>query len=302
MHSLFTEPRFDWYAVTFKDRVEPDNLIKQALKYWDCSSVVLVRPRLPQYLQGVDLCRGDRELFHLCWGGCNDDPHLISKGSSAHEVYLWLLKLRCAYAVSRVDVCMDTVEAGMFDHLSKFQISYANAYRLSKEPAGDWFTPGSPLGRTLYIGSRKKGSQAHTRTYEKGKQLDANPQWVRFEVEIKPQSSKAKQTLAYLEPWPVMMSVKWVRSMVMDMLQLAHLNDAQFQSISSTWVVSDEQKAYLSLLRQYGNRLKADAARMPNGWSDVGLKLQAFLELAEHHKRVLGGLGSDNPYDQASGL
>jgi hypothetical protein len=302
MHGLFSEPRFDWYAVTFKDSVEPDYLVRQALKHWNSSSVELVRPRLPQYQQGIEINLGDRVIFHLCWGGCNSDPHLISKGFSAHEVYEWLIKLDYAYSVSRVDVCTDTVVPNMFDVLTKHQLAFSTARHIHPEPAGDWFTPGSPLGRTLYLGSRKKGSQAHTRTYEKGKQLDANPNWVRFEVEIKPQSADAKRSLAFLEPWPVMMSVKWVQALVLDMFQLSDMKDAQFQSISSTWAISDEQKAYLSLIRQYGNRLKQDAEKLPNGWSDVGLKIKAFMELAEHHKRALGGIGTKNPYDSASGF
>lgn len=34
---------------------------------------------------------------------------------------------------------------------------------------GDWFTPGSPKGRTFYVGSREAGK--YTRIYKKGKQL-----------------------------------------------------------------------------------------------------------------------------------
>lgn len=69
-------------------------------------------------------------------------------------------------------------------------------------------------------------------------------------------------------------------------------------SISNTWSATDEQKAYLSLLRQYGKRLKADAVSLPNGWADVGLKLGALLEQAENHKNAVGGIGESNPYEQ----
>lgn len=49
---------------------------------------------------------------------------------------------------------------------------------------GDWLTPGSPKGRTLYIGNRANGKMA--RIYEKGKQLgDPVSPWVRAEVEFK---------------------------------------------------------------------------------------------------------------------
>jgi len=49
---------------------------------------------------------------------------------------------------------------------------------------GDWLTPGSPKGRTLYVGNRANGKMA--RIYEKGKQLgDTESPWVRAEVEFK---------------------------------------------------------------------------------------------------------------------
>lgn len=144
MHGLFSEPRFDWYAVTFKDSVEPDYLVRQALKHWNSSSVELVRPRLPQYQQGIEINLGDRVIFHLCWGGCNSDPHLISKGFSAHEVYEWLIKLDYAYSVSRVDVCTDTVVPNMFDVLTKHQLAFSTARHIHAEPAGeDFLTSGN---------------------------------------------------------------------------------------------------------------------------------------------------------------
>lgn len=53
-----------------------------------------------------------------------------------------------------------------------------------QDQAGDWLTPGSPAGRTLYIGERGNGK--FCRVYEKGKQLgDPLSPWTRFEVELK---------------------------------------------------------------------------------------------------------------------
>ncbi|MFH1818414.1 MAG: replication initiation factor domain-containing protein [Pseudomonadota bacterium] len=52
---------------------------------------------------------------------------------------------------------------------------------------GDWLTPGSPKGRTLYVGNRANGK--YCRIYEKGKQLgEPSSPWVRGEVEFKDES------------------------------------------------------------------------------------------------------------------
>lgn len=60
----------------------------------------------------------------------------------------------------------------------------AGGRRPGHQVKGDWLTPGSPKGRTLYIGNRANGKMA--RIYEKGKQLGApESPWVRAEVEFK---------------------------------------------------------------------------------------------------------------------
>jgi phage replication initiation protein len=56
-----------------------------------------------------------------------------------------------------------------------------------QKTAGDWHTPGSPSGRTFYVGTGASGKLA--RTYEKGKQLgDRTSRWNRVEVEWKSQN------------------------------------------------------------------------------------------------------------------
>jgi phage replication initiation protein len=63
----------------------------------------------------------------------------------------------------------------------------AGGRRPAHEVKGDWLTPGSPKGRTLYVGNRANGKMA--RIYEKGKQLgDPESHWVRGEVEFKDES------------------------------------------------------------------------------------------------------------------
>lgn len=298
LKGLFSAPRFDWYEVTFTENYPPEELLGSALRRWDFADVVQARPKLRQYQHAAEIRRGDQRIIHLCWGGCNVGVHLLSSGQFAHDVYQWLREIFSGgYAVSRADVCLDTVEPGMFDYLTRCQVRFANDCRITQDQAGDWLKEGSPAGRTLYLGSMKAGSKALTRTYEKGKQLNQDPNWVRFEVEVRPQSAKSKELLSEMNPFAVMMSVKWVQRLVLEMLHDHGLDLRMFQTISTSWSASDEQRAYMALIRQYGKRLKHDAENLPGGWPDVGLKLQAFVELLEENKRAMGGIG-DNPYEE----
>lgn len=299
----FTQPRFDWYQGSFKEQLnkqpmDPEYLLMLAKGWWELADIVPTRPRIPQYQTGVDFKRGERVIFHLCWGGCNGDPHFMSTGSSAQEFYEWLVRRQFIYAVSRADVCVDTVDPEAFERLIHYQKGFVNQHKMKQDQAGDWAVDGSPAGRTFYVGSRKSGSQAFTRTYEKGKQLGANPLWVRFELECRPQSGESKRALAGAPPWHVLQSVKWVRTLLAGMYEFAAFQIAT-TSISTTWTATDDQKAYLALIRQYGKRLLADAESLPNGWVGVGLKLKALMEQAENHRQAIGGIGESNPYEQA---
>jgi phage replication initiation protein len=65
-----------------------------------------------------------------------------------------------------------------------------------QDQRGDWVTPGSPAGRTFYVGQR--GNAKYCRIYEKGKQLgDPSSPWVRVEVEL-------KGNKAYRIPWDIL--------------------------------------------------------------------------------------------------
>lgn len=217
-----------------------------------------------------------------------------STGQSAHEVYLWLRGNFPEYGVSRADVCIDTTAPGAFERLWKFQRGFHISHNISQDQQGDWDKPGSPSGRTYYLGSKKAGSQALTRTYEKGKQLNANPDWVRFEVEVRPQSSKSKEALATMTPFEVMISVRWVSRMVLDMLDFGEFAQMCNASISTSWEATDSQRAFLALVNQYGKRLREEADRL-GSWGAVGERIGEYMELSETHRKAVGGLGW-NPY------
>ncbi len=299
---FFTEPRFDWYQVTFIEGVDPWKVIESAYLHFEELKIhVAERVEVKQYNRALNAFLNGNRLFHFCLGGSGGDrPHIKATGAGSHQVYEWLRQeWQGAYAVARCDVCMDTTEPEMFDYLYKTQSKFANDEGISQDQAGDWLVPGSPAGRTFYVGSRKKGSQAHTRTYEKGKQLDAtNKDWVRFEVELKPQRGVAKREVALLTPTQALFSVSWVRAMFMDMMhEHSPLDKAAFKTISTTWQPNTLQKSLIALVKQYGRVLEQFAEGLPGGWHDVGEGLQEIAKIHGENKRAKGGLGL-NPYDE----
>jgi len=91
--------------------------------------------------------------------------------------------------LTRVDVAHDdhdgtTLSIGKALRWYREGLFNSGGRKPSIEPRGDWLTPGSPKGRTLYIGRRQNGK--FCRIYEKGKQYGSpiSP-WVRAEVEFK---------------------------------------------------------------------------------------------------------------------
>lgn len=77
-------------------------------------------------------------------------------------------------------------------------------------------------GRSLYFnfagkkesertGNEKQGQYTAT-LYEKGKQMDADPLWRRFELHVRPDKAVQKERLLTLEPDEILGSVEWSRA------------------------------------------------------------------------------------------
>lgn len=100
----------------------------------------------------------------------------------------YFLESHCA-RLKRVDVAHDDLQGESLNIESAVLWYHGGGFNSGgrtpeHNTRGDWLTPGSPNGRTLYVGNRANGK--YCRIYEKGKQL-GNPvsPWVRGEVEFK---------------------------------------------------------------------------------------------------------------------
>jgi hypothetical protein len=153
-------------------------------------------------------------LLQVRAGGSNPHPFVEVKGSAAALV-CGFLRARYNHRPTRIDVAEDLRGPHLFRRLLRLSKRIAKAYGLRWEPDGDWSTPDA--GRTIYLGSRK--SQVFVRIYEKGLKYahdlglpvtDELREWVRVEVEFKPQKRTAKSLARDIEPAAIWGTAEWL--------------------------------------------------------------------------------------------
>lgn len=156
----------------------------------------------------------------LWWGGVNPFPHFRSTSSKANDHSDWLRTEYPNHRVSRADIAFDFIfpEAGGLDIIHALVEPIARQAAVACDFIGD-LVENNPehdakrKGRTHYFGSKK--SEARICLYEKGLeqiakgQVDADPNWVRLEVRIRPQKSR-KTRAARLEPFDLVGFSKWI--------------------------------------------------------------------------------------------
>lgn len=217
------------------------------------------------YREAMELRADDRRVAVVMWGGQNEGCHVVSTGQDAADLSQALSVSEEPFRVSRADVCIDVEVPGAFDLLAAELRAVAVQSGLELQLQQDPERP--EKGRTLYVGSRK--SRGFVRLYEKGKKDDpSRPDWVRFEVELKPGDAKEKLQLAELSPFDALGVVRWVRVFVA----------AQFEFAAAAAPVrlentGDDERTAAALVRQYG-RLLAREARRAGSWEQLGVDLR----------------------------
>ena len=292
VEALFTSSFFDWYQVTFSEKMPVEWFIKCAQENWDFLDIEQASPRVKQYRHAVNLKRSDRVIMHLCWGGQNIGLHVISTGSVSHDVGLWMQdKFTGLYGVSRADVRIDTVTEGMFDYLIKVASDFAIDRKIKTNHQGDWLTGNA--GRTLYLGS--KDSVVQVRIYEKGKKEGGDPNWVRVEIQVRPPKSHKKLEASHFSPYLFWSSSVWS----FDLMNKLFISDysREVDVLGTVWRASDRERAVMALVSQYGNTLEQIADSLPSGWSDIGEYLKHFRDILKENKKALSGSG-ESPYEE----
>lgn len=257
-------PRWDWYGASLEVPTEDAlALLGSALDAHPRDS----RARL-SYNFAREFRAGDRTIATLMWGGHNPDPYVVSSSQDADHLATMIRTLGLPHRVSRADVCIDIDAPGAFDSLAGKLRSLALKAGLALQLIHDPERP--EAGRTLYVGSRK--GRGYVRLYEKGKKDDpTRPNWVRFEVELKPGSRTEKAHLATLEPVDALGLLRWVRGFVAEQFDFAAA--AAPVRLEN---VGDDDRALSAMVQQYGKVLARTAWRQ-GGWEALGPLLHGMV-------------------------
>lgn len=224
-------------------------------------------------LNGYQECfllkRGDELIAQALTGGRGDaeGSSQFIGASTAHDVYPVIREMFPVHGISRLDAAEDFCEPGAWDRLEAMLTKIAKEHRVSMEPKGEGHkrpdgTRDKTKGRTWYFGGRQ--SVLRIVLYEKGlerlsKGIPADPNWVRVEVRVMP-NSKAKGLLAEIKdlvPGMLFGMSAWSK-VVGESLQAMELK--RF-NVGTVWRPYDFERTALHIATAYQSTLDAILAR-----------------------------------------
>lgn len=150
------------------------------------------------YTHSVDLAIGEDVFASVHASPTSEnmrEPCVIVPGNVSATVERALRKCNFKYRVSRKDAALDMYDAEYFPVLVSVLKKHASLHEpkpLKTACAGDWLHP--VKGRTFYVGART--SRVMFRLYEWGRCHGEDPNWIRFEVEYKPQEDAERYAAA----------------------------------------------------------------------------------------------------------
>lgn len=240
--------RFDWYSASVSASSSHCN---HSLSSVFGASIIAPCDPLRMYRHAVRV--GSRGV-RLSWGGHNPRPFVEGTGASADQAARWLRETYPErHGVARADVCLDTVESGAWDHLTRNIEEIARTAGVAVLYVGDP-DPVAGTGRTLYYGSVT--SAVRVRVYEKGRKeraagdLDAPEDWVRVEVQVRPQRAD-KARFAAVPPAGFWAASRWTAAVSERVLGQV----PQWQPPDKP-ERSDAVRRLQHMLRQYGRTLR----------------------------------------------
>jgi hypothetical protein len=234
--------KFDWYQASVPG-VDPEVImttLSRADYYGDWEQT---RPGRG-YDQGAQFVVGGEVLYRLNHGGQNREhgANVAASGGSAQKLAQVIREHFPTHRVSRVDACDDFHHPDVYEYLRKKAIKIAKELNVACREIVKPVTE-SDDGRTLYLGSQT--SAVSMRIYEKGKQLGCGTEWVRAELQVRPQK-EMKTFAAHLSPLELWGLAKWSHLMAVQMgnKDLKRVDAQVYQQ-------SDHDRAYRFMLKQY---------------------------------------------------
>lgn len=260
--------RFDWYQASVPD-TRPEVLMQaiQRVEYY--GDWVQVRPA-KNYHEGFQFVVGDQVKFSMNCGGQNEEfgPNIKATGGDAPKLAEVLKQGFPQHRVSRLDSCEDYHSEHAYEYLRQVGLKVAKACRVAVREITKPL-PESDDGCTLYLGSPE--SAISGRIYEKGKQLGIGREWVRAELQVRPQK-QVKGAVASLNAEQVWGLAKWSRTLA------AELGKTDIQRVEvQIYQPSDDERAYRHMLKQYG-KILGKMLGTHGSWETVGAQIGYDLE------------------------
>jgi DNA relaxase NicK len=235
--------KFDWYQASVPE-ARPEVVMEALARSEYYGDWVEARPS-KGYDIGAQFVVGDQVKYRLNHGGQNAEygANVAASGGDAPKLAEVLRERFPRHRVSRLDSCEDYHHKDAYAHLRKLGLRIA---RECKVQVREIVKPleESDDGRTLYIGSTT--SAISGRIYEKGKQLGVGTEWVRAELQVRPQKN-VKEVVAALTAEQVWGLAKWSHQLASEM------GKTKIQRVEvQIYQPSDDDRAYRHMLKQYG--------------------------------------------------
>jgi len=242
------------------------------------------------YSFGVDLKLGADVVARIWYGGELPDPFLQVMGPDSQSIENCLRASGYVYRVTRKDAAVDVYDAEWFGVMVSVMRRYAtDAYPPRRvEFVGDWLH--AKKGRTIYLGSRK--SKHLLRMYEKGRQLGADPHWVRLEAEYKPQDRAEQLHAARLtapQVWALRAYDVWGAALGWKITDL--YGDASPPPPPERRS-RDQDRARAALCTQYGRTIEDWLAELGGDPAQLWVEVVRGIEAAREKRSIQATLGA----------
>lgn len=254
--------KFDWYECTFHG-ADPIEIIQMIERRYPFAMIEPDRPKYG-YRVGQVVRHGGDAIARVWWEG-NDGVHVSTTSADANDLAP-LLREHGVHLVTRLDACEDWIEAGLFDRMAAHLIGYAQANGITINQQGDWVRG---QARTLYLGA--PSSAVRLVLYEKGYESGGDLNWVRLEVRCRPKGRLARAVVAGWSPGQAFGASRWL----VEALEGLGWDHLQAQSIGTVYRPSDDERARLTLAKQYGGVIRRWIDEAGDGFHD---ELQRLLE------------------------
>jgi hypothetical protein len=271
----------DYLGATVNDETE---LLVSHLSTWlGTEPITCAAPKGYGYPAAVSFPKGDDNLATVLHSA-NRLPFVLAQGYRAPAVFD---ALRARYPVTsndeavtaaRRDTAVDLDDPDWFEVVYLVAAKLANRLKLVTDMRGDWTSPGSPKGRSFYVGSRD--SMHLVRIYEHRKYHGYGAA-VRIELETKPQKRDHKRWLYIATDVECIVGSRAMRGILEEIG--VDVNAARPRLHFKP--PSDLERGLNALLAQYGRLLRDELVPHLGGdLSELGPALMRRLAEIETHR------------------